>query len=151
MLKQSVEISLASFYRTHTRHLHSITIIPQIIHNTCAATSATHISREQLSVIAITDKIFCLTEIGYAKVEFHTLAHKPRQRRILQTKLGIGIIGIMLAEHIAYETVGRRRLYPKASAVGHTTEPYYVAFQLVHSYKIRQNMREKQLKMMVFD
>ena len=117
----------------------------------CAVASALNVSREQVHVAAISEKPTCLTVIGYAKIEFHTLAHKPRQRRILQTKLGIGIIGIMLAEHIAYETVGRRRLYPKASAVGHTTEPYYVAFQLVHSYKIRQNMREKQQKMMVFD
>lgn len=144
MMKQSVEIILASFCWTHTCHFHSITIILQIINDTCAATSAPNISREQLSVVAITDKICCLAEVGYAEVEFHTLAHKPRQRWILQTKLGIGIIGIMLTEHIAYETVGRRRLYPKASTVGHATEPYYVAFQLVHSYKIRQNMREKQ-------
>ena len=65
----------------------------------------------------------CLCKIGQTKIQTSFLFRGVTLRLMLFTQWCIGIIGIMLIQHIADEAICRRRLNPKTARIPHAVQP----------------------------
>ena len=88
--------------------------------HSCRTASMLYVIGKQTALLAIIDHLIRTAEIGETEIELHTLSRQPIERRVLLAQIIVGIIRIVLADDIAYETICRRRLHPETTTVRHS-------------------------------